>query len=161
MMEDLFGPVHPQDENLVAAIADAVEALCFNTPSPIFYAPLGIGNHVDHQLTHQAGCLLFERGRAVALYEDYPYADPAHSSNLDGKSPYSLQTATSAMTLRGATPVLSPLNEIDLQARIDSSCAYRSQLSGLHNADQVIGSHLRENVLRYDPPRLTERYWRL
>ena len=160
-MEDLFGPVHPQDLSLACSIADAVETLFRGAPAPVFYAPLGIGNHVDHQLTLQAGCLLFERGQAVAFYEDYPYADPAHSSNSDGKSPHSLQAAVSAMESRGATQMLSALEEADLQARIDSACAYRSQLGDLQNAAHVIGFHLRGNVLRCDPPRMTERFWRL
>ena len=160
-MDDVFGPVHPRDEPLARTIADAVETLCHGSSALVFYTPLGIGNHVDHQLTHLAGCLLFERGQAVAFYEDYPYADPAHSSNSDGKSPHSLKAAISAMEFRGATPVLSHLNEADLQARVDSMCAYRSQLGDLPNEAQVIGFHLRENVLRCDPPRMTERFWHL
>jgi LmbE family N-acetylglucosaminyl deacetylase len=160
-MDDVFGPVDPRDEPLVRAIADAAEALCHGIPTPVFYTPLGIGNHVDHQLTHRAGCLLFERGEAVTFYEDYPYTDPAHSSNADKKSPYPLQAAISAMAIRGATEVLSPLNESDLQARVDSMCIYRSQLGDLPDAAHVIGRHLRENVLRSDPPRMTERFWRI
>jgi hypothetical protein len=37
-------------------------------------APLGIGDHVDHQLVTEAARLLMEAGTAVAFYEDRPYA---------------------------------------------------------------------------------------
>lgn len=159
--DDLFGPVHPGEKYLITAIADAVAALCRGTSSPLVYAPLGIGNHVDHQLTHQAGRLLLERGQAVVFYEDYPYADPTHSANANDESRHSLQAAISAVTRHGGTSVLSPLEETDLQARIDSSCAYRSQLGDLPNITQILAHHLRENTLRCDPPRLTERFWHL
>lgn len=37
-------------------------------------APLGIGDHVDHQLVAEAGRRLMDAGTAIAFYEDRPYA---------------------------------------------------------------------------------------
>lgn len=36
------------------------------------YAPLGVGNHVDHQWTHRAARQLGDRGHAVLFYEEVP-----------------------------------------------------------------------------------------
>ncbi|MCI5130985.1 MAG: hypothetical protein D3904_05540, partial [Candidatus Electrothrix sp. EH2] len=41
----------------------------------VFYAPLAIGNHIDHQIIHQVGLALHDAGLKVLFYEDYPYAD--------------------------------------------------------------------------------------
>jgi len=40
----------------------------------VVVAPLGIGGHVDHQLVTEAARRLLDDGRAVAFYEDRPYA---------------------------------------------------------------------------------------
>lgn len=40
----------------------------------VVVAPLGIGDHVDHQLVAEAARILMAAGTAVAFYEDRPYA---------------------------------------------------------------------------------------
>src|SRR5688572_27889148 len=64
--EDLFGPVKPGDADLVARIARELGAIDAAT----WYAPLGVGNHVDHQLALAAARAA---GLAPMLYEDFPY----------------------------------------------------------------------------------------
>ncbi len=48
----------------------------------VVVAPLGIGDHVDHQLVAEAARRLMERGTAVAFYEDRPYAVLLEESDL-------------------------------------------------------------------------------
>ncbi len=80
--EQLFGSL-PSDEadlpkQIAAAAEDVARSLTISTSAPAaqvrFYAPLGIGNHVDHQLAFLAGNVLAVMGYVVWLYEDLPYA---------------------------------------------------------------------------------------
>lgn len=159
-LTDLFGTVVPRDESLARAIADAVAPPTTDGPETIFYVPLGIGNHVDHQLVHQTGRQLAERGHAVLFYEDYPYADPAHPASADRDGRFSLAAAVEVLEKQEATALLSPLNEADLAARVAGMCAYRSQLGEFRDAAQVIADHLGRYVRRDDPPIMAERFWR-
>ena len=70
----LFAAPDPEDEMLIAALADWVQALVASHRSSQLIAPLAIGNHIDHQLTWRAALLLHQRGMHVRFYADYPYA---------------------------------------------------------------------------------------
>jgi LmbE family N-acetylglucosaminyl deacetylase len=65
----LFGQLMESDLGLVEQIADDLDA-----NGDLFAVPLGVGNHVDHQLVFRAGQLLRERGNVVWCYADMPYA---------------------------------------------------------------------------------------
>jgi LmbE family N-acetylglucosaminyl deacetylase len=67
------GNVAPADP-LIAAVATILARLHTHNPAARFYVPLGVGNHVDHQLVCAAGADLATRGADVAWYEDAPYA---------------------------------------------------------------------------------------
>ena len=64
----LFGSLHPADETLITALENKLrEAL----PSECeLVCPLGLGNHVDHQLTIEA---VKRTGRQPWFYGEYPY----------------------------------------------------------------------------------------
>ena len=66
----LFGDVRSTDAQLVTEIADALERL----HGTHYFVPLAVGNHVDHQLTFEAGARLAQRGANVWAYVDIPYA---------------------------------------------------------------------------------------
>jgi LmbE family N-acetylglucosaminyl deacetylase len=68
----------PHDPLLPAAQA-IMQQLWEQQPGAHFYVPLGVGNHVDHQLVCVAGWHLHDAGAKVVWYEDAPYAakDPA------------------------------------------------------------------------------------
>jgi hypothetical protein len=42
-------------------------------PDTVWYAPLGVGRHVDHQIVSSAIDRLIQRDANVKLYEDFPY----------------------------------------------------------------------------------------
>jgi LmbE family N-acetylglucosaminyl deacetylase len=160
-MSDLFGPVHTEDAGLVEMICDAVLAHCQPDSFPVLYAPMGVGNHVDHQLTRQAAWQLHEQGYQLTFYEDYPYSDPAYRPSRQSRYGHPLQAAVTVVEAAGASCELVELSEADLQARIDSACAYRSQLGDVLDPVQVVGKHIRDFAKSYDPPRKIERYWTL
>lgn len=110
----LFGPVDPSEAWLVDELARQMAAL---PPAGHVYAPLGVGNHVDHQITRAAAERAF--GADLLYYEDYPYVA------IPGK----LEAALPEANRTGWEPRLARLGEAALLAKIDSIRAFRSQLS--------------------------------
>lgn len=65
--------VHPSDLFIDRQLAERLVALHDRLPDAIWYAPLGIGRHVDHQIVSSAADRLIQLGANVKLYEDFPY----------------------------------------------------------------------------------------
>ena len=75
--ESIFGGLHPQDMPLIDLI---VEDLSDQLPSDVrIVAPLGIGNHVDHDLTRKASSRL---KLAVDYYAEYPYVRESEGKEI-------------------------------------------------------------------------------
>ncbi len=108
-------------------------------------APLGIGGHIDHLVAREAGIRLARAGRAVAFYEDLPYAAEARECCIlraaDGVS------ARVGVRLAGAL-MRDPAAAARKRFAIE---AYRSQLS----RSQM------ESVIGYGETRGGERLWML
>jgi LmbE family N-acetylglucosaminyl deacetylase len=67
------GEVHPADLRIDREMAQNLVALHERLPDPVWYAPLGVGRHVDHQIVCSAIDRLIQRGANVKLYEELPY----------------------------------------------------------------------------------------
>lgn len=67
------GEVHPSDLFIDRQLAERLVALHDRLPDAVWYAPLGIGRHVDHQIVSSAADRLIQLGANVKLYEDFPY----------------------------------------------------------------------------------------
>ncbi len=72
-MEDIMGERNGADEALVDHYLEKIRGL-FEPDKVKVYAPLGIGGHIDHQITFDIGNKLLRVGFDVAFYEDLPYA---------------------------------------------------------------------------------------
>lgn len=77
--ERLFGAPAP-DDPLLPALRQLIAALRERLPAARLYAPLGVGHHVDHQITCRAA--LEAAGPGLALYEDFPYVARAGELEL-------------------------------------------------------------------------------
>ncbi len=155
----IFGALDPAEADLPAALADDIAAALaahgVGADVPV-YAPLGLGHHVDHQLTYQAAGLLAARGRPVYYYEDFPYAarPGAHAARF--------------AELGGAfTAHLVPI-DATIAAKIAAIRAYASQISSLFPGADAVGPAVRayaEAVVQGGPApatpgtRFAERYW--
>ena len=65
----IFGGLDPQEADLIDRVSAALEE---QLPQGVdLIVPLGIGNHVDHELTRKAASRL---GRSLSYYADFPYA---------------------------------------------------------------------------------------
>ncbi len=111
--DDIFGRIHPHEQKeMVAALAKAIAAL---PPCEQIFAPLTVGNHVDHQLTRLAAKAVF--GDGLLYYEEYPYArEKGAVEAVIGKK-------------EGWQSTIIPLNKTNMTAKIAAIAAFRSQLS--------------------------------
>src|SRR5439155_2779619 len=64
---------HTADEGIHRELAHDLVALHERLPDTVWYAPLGVGRHVDHQIVTSAADRLIQRGANVKFYEDFPY----------------------------------------------------------------------------------------
>lgn len=115
---ELFGELREVERALVPLLADEVSSLPEWEPGTAVYVPLGVGGHVDHQLTFAAGQLLAARGIPVFAYEDCPYA--IHT-------PEGVDRRLTALSGQVGPPALVPIAEA-LDRRIAAIAAYTTQL---------------------------------
>jgi LmbE family N-acetylglucosaminyl deacetylase len=107
----IFGELHPEDEALTGALAREMEA---GLPAGAqVVCPLGLGNHVDHQLTRRAAERL---GLPLWYYADYPYVL---------QNPEQL----AALPAAGWSAHVFPVSQAGLEAWGRSIAAHASQLS--------------------------------
>jgi LmbE family N-acetylglucosaminyl deacetylase len=109
--EAIFGPIHPLDDDLKRQLArrlreslpDITELVC----------PMGLGGHVDHQLTRAAMEIL---DRPLWYYADYPYATQPG-------------TDIAALSANGWRMQQFPISPAALEAWIQAVAAHQSQIS--------------------------------
>src|SRR5476649_2554350 len=75
----IFGPIHEDDpvkEARRAAVIQAVLGLFELGPQDAVHVPLGVGNHVDHQLVRDMGKAIaqWRPNNPLFFYDDYPYS---------------------------------------------------------------------------------------
>jgi LmbE family N-acetylglucosaminyl deacetylase len=153
-MATLLGSPHPQDVQHVTEIAQAFESqvhaqlnLSSKSSAEVF-APLAIGNHVDHQIVSGVGEALKAKGWKVRFYEDYPYSDPILYPNRQKREKENRESE------------LVILSDADLEAKTAAVSQYASQLSLLFGPGQNLGDLLRIHAQRIGGSRPAERIWR-
>src|SRR5690606_18213097 len=112
--ESLFGTPHPQDPVLTA-----LDYIHLPTAKAL-YAPLGVGNHVDHQIVRDWSLHLVQSSPAFALnlYQEYPYTDD--TIKIDRALAFYRQPL-SAQNVQ--------VSEEDLHAKLGAISCYTSQIS--------------------------------
>ncbi|MDX1520309.1 MAG: PIG-L family deacetylase [Anaerolineae bacterium] len=159
----LFGQVHPDDAHLAQALVSTITGIVEPGDETVLYAPLTVGNHIDHQLTHRAALDLGQQGWMVVFYEDYPYTDPGYplsTTTVKEESRYSLANTLAAKTDLGLRPELRYLTEEAIAAKIESIAAYASQMQMLFGGEAAMANHVRAYALRVGEGQLAERIWR-
>lgn len=141
----LFGPVDPAEGDVPRQIAGEISTLLSPTDGTV-YVPLGVGNHVDHQLVAAAGHHLRRWGYRVFWYEEFPYACQGFSSGQ--------------WEARGWMPWIVPLQAEEVAQKVQAILCYQSQLSSLfgdtrHLARQLWDYMLTVSGLGYP----AERFW--
>lgn len=146
----IFGMIHP-DDPLPAALAA--------TPLPYLdqlthvYAPLGVGRHVDHQITRDWALQVARQHPAleVWLYEDYPYSEQ--------------ESAVAAARAFYRTPLTShhqPLRDLDVLIKLTAVQQYRSQISSFWSSIEDMEQKIQAYMLRVGGQQQPmERFWRV
>lgn len=77
--EQLRGPIAAVEANLPTQVASELAGQPDSQATIRFYAPLGVGQHIDHQICFAAALALAAAGWDVWFYEDIPYALTANA----------------------------------------------------------------------------------
>lgn len=149
--EGLFGSVNQGD----LALDEELGALFINiserAPQAAFYAPLGVGHHVDHQLVCSAADRLAQRKVNVKFFEDFPYVS----------RPGALEARQGELGIQ----MEYELAEISGQIRDkeEAIALYKSQVPQLFSTEDNMRQALRTysgSIRRTYPGIAVERYWR-
>lgn len=115
---DLFGSIHPEESAFAAHLVEELENLPEWSRDGVVFVPLGVGNHVDHQILFELGRLLAAEGHDVLAYEDTPYV--IHTpAGLDAR----LAAIGMHLKARSAVDVSDTL-----ASRLDAIARYESQV---------------------------------
>jgi LmbE family N-acetylglucosaminyl deacetylase len=145
----LGGKIHPADQTIDRQLAEILLDLQSRLPDAVWYAPLGIGRHVDHQLVCSAADRLVQRGTKVYFYEDFPYV------TRDG----ALQIRTEELG-SNFEPNFVEMSEY-LPVRQEAAAAYASQITNnFSDKDAMFRliDHYTHNIRPVETVHL-ERYW--
>jgi LmbE family N-acetylglucosaminyl deacetylase len=113
-LDAIFGPVHAAETALVNQLARQMAGL---PPVVEVFAPLGVGRHVDHQLTRQAAEICYGRSNLI-YYEDYPYVA------MEG-----IPAQIIPPDVPTWQPTVIPLSKEALKTKYQAIAAFVSQLS--------------------------------
>lgn len=155
--DQLFGPPLPEEGGLAATVTAALGDAAAD-PAARYYAPLAVGDHVDHRHGFAVGLALASRGHEVWFYEDLPYAIRAGA--LDRRLQH--LAATTPVKL-AATVDVGDTWETKLRAIL----AYSSQLATVFGYVGAAGtlSDIDRTMRRYaeqrGDARPVECFWRL
>ncbi len=143
------GEVHPGDLVIDRQLAQDLVALHERLPDAVWYAPLGIGRHVDHQIVSSAADRLIQLGANVKLYEDFPYV--LRQGALDAR----------LKELGGAfEPALVEMSEM-LHLRQEAAEMYASQVQVHFGSIEAMYKAMNDYTYGHRPKETVhlERYW--
>jgi LmbE family N-acetylglucosaminyl deacetylase len=130
---DLFREPHLEDvASLLPVWEERVRCLAEEGESLLLYAPLGVGNHVDHELVRRLGQRMGEAGWRVWFYEDYPYVE----LEADGVKAAQARFGTHRWTSR--------IVPIDVKAKIEALRGYHTQLGRVFGCDSDLVRRVKE-----------------
>jgi LmbE family N-acetylglucosaminyl deacetylase len=150
--QSLFGAVHPNDLTLDEAISATLTHIHTQAPLAALYAPLGVGNHVDHQLVCSAADRLAQQKINVKFYEDFPYV---------ARTAGALEARQKALGIAMEQEIVE-ISHQPARFKEEASLQYRSQIPTLFGSED----RLRQSLVAYSsairrtyPGIQIERYW--
>ncbi|HEX2625304.1 MAG TPA: PIG-L family deacetylase [Candidatus Limnocylindrales bacterium] len=164
--DQLLGSIREDDSPPVSILRREIARL---EPSYV-YLPLGVGNHVDHQMCRDAGVALLAEPRSwvmpgpdwagrVVFYEDFPYAYWNDFQSLDDLPAGALEGIPAGVEL---TPRYADIGD-QLERKVRGIAMYESQVPRLFGSEKAMADAVRKRaqsvgtVGRQNGP--AERYW--
>lgn len=157
--QEVFGTIHPCDQQLYQEVASGIRKYVNVDDKTIIYAPLGVGDHVDHQITRQAAWALWEKGWRVVFYEDYPYSDENYIHFMDETNTSTVESVVNQDHKARLVSRLEHFSSDNLSAKIESVKAYTSQLKMLFGNTDDIDERITAYASQYDSSKPAEQYW--
>lgn len=146
----IFESLHPNDP-LPATLEDEIPASLTRFPGlQALIAPLGVGHHVDHQITRDWALSIKRHAPQLALrfYEEYPYT----------RDRSAIQHALDLLPGINLRPVVQILSVANMEAKIRAIACHRSQISTFWENEEGMGQDVLGAFLRPDGT-FTEKYW--
>ncbi len=134
----IFGPVNEDDpvkEARRAAVIQAVMGLFGLGAKDTVHVPLGVGNHVDHQLVRDMGKAIaqWRPNNPLFFYDDFPYS-------LKGQQVIKQSVADLDIDV---TRSLFPVDDAAIDAKIAAIGCYKSQLSSFWDSPNNMAREVR------------------
>lgn len=146
--ESLKGTVHPDDNNLHDLIYERIVQIIqkHDHEKVQIYSPLGVGNHVDHQIVKKIGMRLFSEGFNVLFYEELPYGfwDPDGLKDVIAKNENEWS---------------SKIIPIDMKAKLNAVRFYKTQFAGLGGSFRSAGKRFKNYAANVGNGKYAERVW--
>lgn len=147
--EELFDSPHRSDLELVPRIAESIRETC-SAQQPELIAPLGAGNHVDHQLVRESVLTLQDRFAQIVFYEDYPYVE----------LPGALTHALEGIRVDRRRSRIQGFDKGCMTAKIDAIATYTSQIHALFESAEMMATRVRDYAVALSSEEgYSERYW--
>ncbi len=138
------------DDPLISELRSLLAKLEEHLPQARWYAPLAIGNHVDHQVTFHVAHDLAARAIDLVWYEDLPYATkPQAVEQRLAQIPDQL------------VPINAEIGPV-LERKLDAVAAYASQMLELFTSEERMRAQLAAYAHQLAGPdqAAVERLWR-
>jgi LmbE family N-acetylglucosaminyl deacetylase len=120
---------HADDHPYIEELHQLLRRICLDLGPVLLISPMGIGDHVDHQITARVAMRLAEAGASLLFYEDFPYVANPLSGRGDGDGP---QAALARLGLASAER-FSVAVEVDAKMKLLRH--YASQVPVLFDDD--------------------------
>jgi LmbE family N-acetylglucosaminyl deacetylase len=146
---DLFGVIHPDDSSLAVQVQNRLASVLAAFIPATIYAPLAVGNHVDHQRTRQLAECWQRQGQRVLFYEDYPYVED------EGALWQVLNQPTDGVWKRHPQVV----SAIAAEAKVKAIACYPSQIAALFKNERLMEKRVLYQMARTGKLQLTEVVW--
>jgi LmbE family N-acetylglucosaminyl deacetylase len=151
--DEVFASIHPDDPLNYHLDAVVMPPTVIDAEAVTLYIPLGVGGHVDHQITRDWGLTLKERHPAwkVRFYEEFPYTrdEMAAERALEYFMWKEIRLDTQIFWV----------SESEVDEKTKAIACYTSQLSSFWKSENAMVQEIREVMLRAGRTVLAERYW--
>lgn len=144
---------HGDDAGYIEELFRLLSRICLDLGPILLVSPMGIGDHVDHQIVARVAVRLAAAGAGASLlfYEDFPYVADPRSGRGDGDGPLA---ALARLQLQAGTRFVVP---VDTEGKMRLLRHYASQVPVLFGGDDgmraAIVGHRHEG-------QACEYYWR-
>ncbi|MFC0134114.1 PIG-L family deacetylase [Massilia eurypsychrophila] len=144
---------HAGDAAHIEELFQLLRRICLDLGPVLLVSPMGIGDHVDHQITARVAMRLAAAaaGASLLFYEDFPYVAQAHSGRGDADGPLA---ALARLHLAPAKRLVVP---VDVDGKMRVLRHYVSQVPVLFGSDENMRAAIEGNA---HEGQACERYWR-